>query len=262
MSGQEFIGFLGRHRGKIAGTLAGLLLRIGFFGPLLGLALGLFLDEFLGEKQIRRGIEQFLQDPTPQALQKIPQAERAGFLLMIVVRQYFHTLKTGRKSWNSLEAPISRALLGCLDKSRDLRRGMERAAAPAFYPLAAPEIPQEMAKPMITGDQRQKVVNILFSLTSGGEETWESRQFLHRLSHIWGVSPPRDENPDHSYHLLGLPRGASVEEIKQTFRTLAAQFHPDTALHLTETQKSESEEAFRKIRNAYETILREKAGED
>ena len=256
------MGFLGRHRGKIAGTLAGLLLRIGFFGPLLGLALGLFLDEFFGEKQIRRGIEQFLQDPAPQALQKIPQPERTGFLLMIVVREYFQTLKTGNRSWSSLEAPVTRALLGCLEKSRDLRRGMERAAAPAFQPLAAPEIPQEMAKPLITEEQRQKVVDILFTLTPGGEETWESRRFLHSLSHIWAVSPPRDENPDQAYHLLGLPRSASVEEIKQTFRTLAAQFHPDTALHLSETQKSESEEAFRKIRNAYETILREKAEVD
>ena len=236
----------------------GLLLKTGLFGPLLGLILGFFWDEYLGEKRIRRGAVQFLLTPAPQALQKIPGPEQPGFLLMIIVRHYFLTLETGRDGWNSLETPVTRALLGCLEKSRDLRRGMERAAALNLNSLTLPDGPLEMAGPLIREDQKHKVVDVLFRFSPEKEKTLESRRFIHRLCDIWDVSPPLNEDPDREYHLLGLSRTAPMEEVKQTFRTLAAQFHPDTAHHLTETQKSESEEAFRKIRDAYEKILKDK----
>lgn len=260
MSFRRVKSFLRRHGGKTGGILLGLLLRTGFFGPLLGLVLGFFWDEFLEEKQIRRGAREFLMESTPEALNKIPAAERPGFLIMIIVRHYFLTLKTGRAGWNRLEPLVTHAVLGCLEKSRDLQRGMERAAA--LPPQPPSDVPLEMAGTLIRDDQKQKVVEVLLGLSPEGDKSLESRRFLRRLCGVWDVASPRNDDPDREYHLLGLPRSAPVEEVKQTFRTLAAQFHPDTSLHLTETQKSESEEAFRKIRDAYEKILKDKAGED
>ncbi len=259
MSGQDIKGFLSRHRGKIGGVFLGLLLRIGFFGPLLGLTLGFFWDEFLGEKRILQAARSFLAEPSPQTLQKIPPGERPGFLLMILGRRYFLALKAGGDGWNSLEIPYTRALRNCLEPTRDIQRGIDRAAALFLQPPPQLETVSEMVKPLIKEEEKRKVAEVLFSLSPGGDRTAESRRFLHSLCRCWNIPLPREENPHMEYHLLGLPPDAPMEQVKQTFRTLAAQFHPDTAVHLTETQKNESEEAFRKIRNAYEKIIKDKS---
>jgi DnaJ-domain-containing protein 1 len=55
--------------------------------------------------------------------------------------------------------------------------------------------------------------------------------------------------------VLGLPPQAGLHEAKRAYRTLAAQFHPDTTAGLTEQQRAESAEAFRRVQEAYETYL-------
>ena len=49
------------------------------------------------------------------------------------------------------------------------------------------------------------------------------------------------------YDVLGLPKGASDEEIKRAFRALARACHPDVA-------GPESAGRFHEIREAYETL--------
>lgn len=51
------------------------------------------------------------------------------------------------------------------------------------------------------------------------------------------------------YQILGVPRGASDEDIKKSFRKLARQYHPDVAKH-----KPDSEERFKEINEAYEVL--------
>ena len=51
------------------------------------------------------------------------------------------------------------------------------------------------------------------------------------------------------YEVLGVPRGASGEEIKKAFRTLARKFHPDVA-----KDKKQAEEKFKEINEAYEVL--------
>ena len=51
------------------------------------------------------------------------------------------------------------------------------------------------------------------------------------------------------YEVLGVPRGASSEEIKKSFRTLARKFHPDVA-----KDKKQAEEKFKEINEAYEVL--------
>ena len=51
------------------------------------------------------------------------------------------------------------------------------------------------------------------------------------------------------YEILGVPRGASDDEIKKSFRKLARQFHPDVA-----RDKKRAEEKFKEINEAYEVL--------
>lgn len=51
------------------------------------------------------------------------------------------------------------------------------------------------------------------------------------------------------YHILGLPQGASHEQVKSAFRTLARRFHPDV-----NTGNAASEQRFKEVSQAYETL--------
>ena len=54
------------------------------------------------------------------------------------------------------------------------------------------------------------------------------------------------------YEVLGVPRGASAKEIKDAFRKLARQYHPD--MQTTASKKKPAEEKFKEINEAYEVL--------
>lgn len=53
------------------------------------------------------------------------------------------------------------------------------------------------------------------------------------------------------YEVLGVPKNASLDEIKKTYRELALKFHPDRVPH---EQKKEAEEKFKDISEAYAVL--------
>ena len=57
------------------------------------------------------------------------------------------------------------------------------------------------------------------------------------------------------YEVLGLQKGASEDEIKKAFRQLAKKYHPDKLNNLSEREISYATEKFRKIKNAYESLI-------
>merc|ERR1711872_683072 len=58
------------------------------------------------------------------------------------------------------------------------------------------------------------------------------------------------------YHVLGIPRGATIIQIKQAFRKLALAFHPD------KNKEAGSEQKFKNILEAYEVLGDEKKKAD
>jgi len=57
------------------------------------------------------------------------------------------------------------------------------------------------------------------------------------------------------HEVLGVPRGASVDEIKGAYRKLAAKYHPDKVDHLGEEFKVLAEKRFKEIQEAYQELM-------
>uniref|UniRef100_A0A7S0WRH3 J domain-containing protein n=1 Tax=Chlamydomonas leiostraca TaxID=1034604 RepID=A0A7S0WRH3_9CHLO len=60
------------------------------------------------------------------------------------------------------------------------------------------------------------------------------------------------------YHVLGLPSTADRQQVKEEFRKLCLQFHPDKCA--PDIPKAAAEARFREIKGAYDAILRGHAG--
>ncbi len=58
------------------------------------------------------------------------------------------------------------------------------------------------------------------------------------------------------YSVLGVPRGASDEEIKKAYRTLSRKYHPDA--NINNPNKDKAEEMFKEVQQAYNQIMKEK----
>jgi uncharacterized membrane protein YkvA (DUF1232 family) len=56
--------------------------------------------------------------------------------------------------------------------------------------------------------------------------------------------------------VLGVPRGASADQIKQAYRKLAAKYHPDKVDHLGDEFKVLAENRFKEIQDAYQKLMR------
>jgi len=67
--------------------------------------------------------------------------------------------------------------------------------------------------------------------------------------------PPDKENDD-PYEILGLKRDATEAEIKEAFRKLASQYHPDKVQHLGKEFQELAHKKFVMIKRAYEILMK------
>lgn len=58
------------------------------------------------------------------------------------------------------------------------------------------------------------------------------------------------------YQTLGVPRGASDEEIKKAYRNLSRKYHPDA--NVNNPNKAQAEEKFKQVQQAYDQVMKER----
>lgn len=66
--------------------------------------------------------------------------------------------------------------------------------------------------------------------------------------------PPPQSKPRNSLEILGLSAGYSQDELKERYRKLASQYHPDKYQNMSDTVKQEMNAEFVAVKQAYEKL--------
>jgi hypothetical protein len=64
----------------------------------------------------------------------------------------------------------------------------------------------------------------------------------------------KTREPKDPYTVLGVPKGASAEAVREAYRRLANQYHPDKVIHLGHEFKDLAELRFKEIQAAYQEL--------
>ncbi len=248
--------------GKLIGLVAGSFL--GIYGAILGLIVGHLLDEILTARKNNMNIRDFFISPFESSLphnQKEPVAfiGLAVYVLMVfeeLSTLYFEKLMFFLKNngvYTNREAVQLRRLGDHIFKSSDsinavnLIRFINTSSSPHTKMLLVRSLffliqdsPETHARDMAM----QKINEITCGMNLEHET-------LEQIKQEFGIRVP------HDYLILGIDPETKIEEIRKVYHTLALQFHPDNATHLSDAQRKASEEAFRRIKTAYERIMKQ-----
>jgi DnaJ-class molecular chaperone len=89
-----------------------------------------------------------------------------------------------------------------------------------------------------------------YSSSSGQRKEYTSQNAdSRRREHFNTAGPKRDPHA-----VLGVPAGASAEEIKQAYKRLAGKYHPDKVQYLGEEFQELAEKRFKEIQKAYREL--------
>jgi DnaJ-class molecular chaperone len=84
--------------------------------------------------------------------------------------------------------------------------------------------------------------------------TWENTGKQKSNSSDTSSSEKNSTTKDWAYDVLGVSRSASEKEIKNAFRKLSMQYHPDKQIDATDEELRISTEKFQRINEAYELL--------
>ena len=252
-------------KGRLAGSLFGIL--AGPFGVALGFLVGYLVDFILASGSIRAQVAVFLRTPEKAALPGNAEGKYSFFCLGAAVciasggsliRKEETLLRrlADFYPFHRREAEYVRALLEEMD-------GFDAAPDLAAHARELRRLTEETGDAVQTDSRLRELYAGLLCFAEGPAIPSGSPAalILRLVAHIWNTpsgiaeSPPSAE--DDPWRVLGLPRGADREEVKKVFRMLASQFHPDGGFALSDIQLRQTEEAFRRIRGAYEQVMQE-----
>jgi DnaJ like chaperone protein len=115
--------------------------------------------------------------------------------------------------------------------------------------------------------QRHELLHILFKISrADGEVSSPELNLLEYISTHLGITTPDFmslkaqfvSTPDSDYKVLEISPQASDDEVKKAYRRMAMKFHPDKLNSLSESERKASEEKFRRVKHAYESISRKR----
>ena len=116
-------------------------------------------------------------------------------------------------------------------------------------------------------ESRLQILHFLFSIANADGHVTESEVLeINKIAGYLAVNH-RDfesikamffKNPDSAYKILEIDRSATEAEIKAAYRTMAKKYHPDKLQHMDEAYQKGAEEKFRKVKEAYEQLQKER----
>jgi len=114
---------------------------------------------------------------------------------------------------------------------------------------------------------RLEMVHFLFGIAAADGGISDSEKELIRkiagymnisLSDIDSIQAMFISASDASYKILEIDPGASDEDVKKAYRRMAMKYHPDKVSHLGEDFKKVPQEKFRKVKDAYDSIKKDR----
>ena len=245
-----------KHIFKTAGAAAGLLTGMGFFGLIFGLAAGALLDQLVGRLQTRRKLRRFIAAPAELVIKKTDRLLTAASAMIITIKlSDSESASTQLIIDTKIEALFPALKNGYSDLIRDLLRTedftIQTAEAAADYFRRHSELTEKIRLVQIleevpaTENERALYTHLM---RSAGIECLRSR----RTEPAASANDGSEESIDLA--LLGLRPGAGEDDIKRVYRKLAADFHPDSALSLSENEREITSRAFIRITEAYERL--------
>jgi DnaJ like chaperone protein len=116
-------------------------------------------------------------------------------------------------------------------------------------------------------ESRLQVIHFLFSIANAdGFVSSAELNAINGISVNLGINN-RDfesikamffKNPDSAYKILEIERTATIQEIKAAYRRMAKKYHPDKLQHMDEAYRKGAEDKFRKVKEAYEQLQKER----
>lgn len=115
--------------------------------------------------------------------------------------------------------------------------------------------------------QRLELLHILFRISrADGEVSTGELGLLEYIASHMGITTPDFMSlramfvvtPDSDYKILEIEPSASDDDVKKAFRRMAMKYHPDKLSGLGDQVRKESEEKFRRVQQAYESIKRKR----
>lgn len=226
--------------------------------------MGFLWDELRRERRIDKTTKRFLTRPSDDDLKKLPKTEKLTIILSALSSAFFFEIQKNDTLWESLELLIHGRLKSwlipqgsSLEREKvilGIDRGMERFQRIKVLP-EDPVILAIFAKDLLPQDGGDPFIKLLQDLSPIQDLPEDAIRVLAKTAEAWGLTFELVDS-ERDYEILGLNPEVSGVELKQTYRALAAQFHPDTSTGLSDQQREETEEAFLRIKNAYERITR------
>jgi hypothetical protein len=252
------------HAGKIIGGAAGLILGLKLFGLIFGVLLGALADILLQDLRLRRSLRRNADETYQPELEFIISLTRkvlAAAALDSPPPRHDIAYLREQLLHNFHLTPRGESLV------RELCTHSPEPPDGTTQP--AEESGRSLHSPVeLSPEEQLAAARLLFeAATLSNSERAINRkgtQFVHESCRSLGIRPEflqlaagmviQQDTSD--YEVLGVSPESRTEEIKRVYRTLAAQFHPDSLHGLSPEQQHAATEAFMRIRNAYESIMK------
>jgi len=114
---------------------------------------------------------------------------------------------------------------------------------------------------------RLEMIHFLFGIAAADAGVAESeKEMIRRIAGFMNITHSDLESiqamfisaSDASYKILEVEPTATDDEVKKAYRRMAMKYHPDKVSHLGEDFKKVAQEKFRKVKDAYDGIKKER----
>lgn len=250
-----------RYVGRVAGTVVGLL--AGPPGALLGLLSGWLVDQYLETVPAGHRFDRFLRKPESERHRPTARLYTIATLLAAV-------LEAGETPFDRIDLERVAALRWFGGKRetkypvKALRPALERALL--YSDRIDPERIAGYAAQLFREDTEAREALLSVLVDAGAPEGYAIgplRAFrLRTIGYVLDPGPDALSALDdrlnaldpHSCRVLGVHPHSGREEVRRAYRRLATDLHPDTATVLDTTQQGEIQEAFLRVREAYDAL--------